>query len=180
MKKLITLPILLFVLYLAGPVWAAWDLRAALKARDVPRLEALVDWAALRANLKPRLADAVRANADQSGVVGGAVKRALAGSVLDRTVDLTVTPATLARLLAGREFVLNRTAKASGPPPATADPDDPDDPVPPRRLRWAFFESLNVFRIEATNPRLPGGRLIARLGRDGLTWRLVDIEVPPS
>lgn len=174
--------------YLAWPLLSAWHLRQAMMTRDVAALEQRVDWPLLRANLKPRLAGAVRANADQSGAVAGYLKRALGDLVADKGIDWLVTPQTLTRLLAGRELYLRRAQQAppspQAPPPtsapkgeATADADDPDDPMPPRRLRWAFFDGPNRFRFEAVHPRIPQARISAVLARQGLSWRLVDVDV---
>ena len=39
-----------------GPPWSAWQLRSAVKARDLPAIERNVDWPTLRANLKQTIA----------------------------------------------------------------------------------------------------------------------------
>jgi hypothetical protein len=102
-----------------------------------------------------------------------------------------VTPQTLGRILAGREFVATKLKKdpKEVPPPAPkrtapATPDDeelegedPEDPMPPRRLRWAFFESFDRFRIEAIHPRLKNTRMVAILGQQGFGWKLIDVSV---
>lgn len=164
--------------YVAGPLWAGWHLRQAIRNRDVAALEVRVDWPLLRANLKPRIAGAIIEDADKSGAIGGAVKRAL-GSVLSNTaVDAFVTPNNLSRILAGRAFMAGRTAdKPAVPSPATDETDDPDDPVPLKRVRWAFFESPTRFRVEATNPKLPNSRIVSIMAMQGLAWKLVDIDI---
>ena len=171
--------------YLAGPLWAGYRLRQGMLTRNVALLEAGVDWPLLRANLKPRIAGAIKDDADNSGMIGGALKRAV-GSVLSNTaVDTLVTPANLSRLLAGRNFMLAKfPSLAKTPPegapastPTTEDAEDPDDPMPPKRLRWAFFESPTRFRVEAVNPRLPNSRVVSILALEGLSWKLVDIDI---
>jgi ABC-type uncharacterized transport system permease subunit len=71
----------LAVLYLAGPLWAGWNLRQAMRNRDTASLEARVDWVTLRQNMKPRLAAALKDDADKSGVIGGLLKRAVGGTL---------------------------------------------------------------------------------------------------
>ena len=168
------------LVYLAGPLWAGWQLRQAIRSRDVAAMEARVDWPLLRANLKPRIAGAINDDADNSGAIGGAVKRAL-GSVFSNTaVDTLVTPSNLSRLLAGRSFLLERrttTGASKAPEPVAEDAEDPDDPMPPKRLRWAFFESPTRFRVEATNPKLPNSRIVSILALQGMSWKLVDIDI---
>jgi hypothetical protein len=171
----------LAVLYLAGPLWAGWNLRQAMRNRDAASLEARVDWIALRRNMKPRLAAALKEDADKSGIVGGLLKRAIGGTISDAAVDTLVTPGNLSRILAGRAFVINRfpsSLPGSGPPtPPDDDPEDADDPAPPRRIRWAFFESPTRFRVEAVNPKLPNARIVSTLALQGVSWRLVDVEI---
>ncbi len=182
-KRIVIGVVALALLYLAWPLWSGWQLRQAMKARDVATLEARVDWPTLRTNLKPRIALAVEQSAEQSGKVGAILKRALGGIVADKGVDYLVTPQNLSRVLAGREFVTARMKREPASPqqpapkaePTVDDPEDPDDPMPPRRLRWAFFESPTRFRIEATHPRIPNGRVVAILGQQGFGWKLVDV-----
>jgi hypothetical protein len=190
-KKLMAGVGVLALLFLAWPLFSAWQLHRAVKTRDIAALEARVDWTTLRANLKPRVSQALQDSAaDSNGIAGsvvGAVKRAISGVVAEKSIDLLVTPQTLSRLLAGREFVtgkLKKDPKDAAPVPKAASPDneeiegeDPEDPMPPRRIRWAFFESLDRFRIESVHPRLNGGRMVAILGQQGIGWKLIDISV---
>lgn len=170
--------------YLVGPLWAGWQLRQAIRTRDVAAMQSRVDWPQLRANLKPRITSAINDNADASGAIGGVLKRAL-GSVLSNTaVDTLVTPSNLSRILAGRAFMLERRggtdskgAASKVPEPVDDTAEDPDDPVPPKRVRWAFFESPTRFRVEATNPKLPNSRIVSILALQGLSWKLVDIDI---
>jgi Protein of unknown function (DUF2939) len=190
-KKIIAGAVALALLFLAWPLWSAWQLHRAMKTRDIASLETRVDWPTLRANMKPRITQAIQEDAAASGTITGALKRAISGVVADKGVDLLVTPQTLGRLLAGREFVaskLKRDPKDVAPPApkrsANSPPEeeeiegeDPEDPMPPRRLRWAFFESFDRFRIESVHPRLKGGRMVAILGQQGLSWKLIDVSV---
>jgi len=186
MKRIVTIAIAIAIAYIAWPLWSGWQLRQAVKSRDLAALETLVDWTALRANLKPRLASAVRENAEASTGMTGVLKRAIGAAAVERGVDYVVTPKNLARVLAGREFVLARMKEAPQPVPPDkndpakrddADADDPQDPVPPRRLRWAFFETPTRFRIEAEHPRVPDSRIVSILALQGLSWRLVDVDL---
>ena len=189
-KKLLAAVLTLALLFMAWPLWSAWQLHRAMKSRDIPALEARVDWPTLRANMKPRITQAIEDDAASSGSITGALKRAISGAVAAKGVDLLVTPQTLGRLLAGREFIatkLKKDPKGTPPPPkrslptepeeAETEGEDPEDPMPPRRLRWAFFESFDRFRIESVHPRLKGGRMVAILGQQGLSWKLIDVSV---
>lgn len=167
--------------YLAGPLWAGWQLRQGVKMRNEALLQAYVDWPQLRANLKPRISAAIKDNADNSGVISGTLKRALGSVLSDAAVETMVTPANLRRILAGRSFILQRkpdaVAKGQDPQQSSDEAEDPDDPMPPRRLRWAFFESPTRFRVESINPRLPGSRVVSTLALQGIGWKLVDVDI---
>ncbi len=179
----------LALLYLAWPLYAAWQLRQAVKSRDIAALEARVDWPVLRTNLKPKVLEAVRGNAEAATGLGGILKRAVGETIADKGIDWIVTPKNLSRILAGREFYAKRLQKDLPPPPAPgakqppvdasdpADLEDPDDPMPPRRIRWAFFESASRFRIEASHPRILNARIIAILGQQGFGWKLIDVSL---
>jgi hypothetical protein len=191
-RKLVAGVVFLALLFLAWPLWSAWQLHRAMKTRDIAALEMRVDWPTLRANMKPRITQAIDDNAANSGSISGALKRAISGVVADKGVDLLVTPQTLGRILAGREFVATklkkdpkdvpspapkRSAPSAAPEDEEIEGEDPEDPMPPRRLRWAFFESFDRFRIEAIHPRLKNTRMVAILGQQGLSWKLIDVSV---
>lgn len=180
MRKLALGLIAIFLAYLGTALWGAWRLRQAVLTRDLAALEARVDWPALRANLKPRISKLVGDEAEKYGRTGQILRKALEGTVASKAVDVLVTPAWLARALRGREFVISRTEpspRPAGPPPPPESDAEEADPMPPRRLRWAFFESPTRFRIEAVHPRLPDSRMVSILGLQGLSWKLVDVDV---
>jgi Protein of unknown function (DUF2939) len=168
---------LLLALYAAGPLWAGWHLRQAMKSRDSTALESRVDWPELRRVVKPRLAAAIREDADQSGVIGGLLKRTLGSTLSNAAIDAFLTPGNLSRLLAGRAFVLEKFPGSTPTGPAAEDTEDADDPVPPRRLRWAFFESPTRFRVESVHPKLANTRIVSILALQGISWRLVDVDI---
>lgn len=172
MRRLVAAILVAVLGYYAFALFGAWQLRQAVLARDPANLEARVDWPELRARLKPRLKAAVADETQKYGAAGQIIGKALQGAVADRAIDVLVTPAWVARALRGRELVPGGVMR-----PAQGDADDDADPMPPRRLRWAFFESPSRFRIEAVHPRLPGARIVAILGLVGVDWKLVDLDV---
>ena len=163
--------------YAAWPLWSAWQLRAAVKARDLPGIEQRVDWPMLRANLKQTVTANLRdekRNAD-SGAVSKALKRTLGPMLADRVIDGAVTPRTLASVLSGRL----PERDALDPPPSARGAGNDSEPVPdvlsPRRLRWAFFETPTRFRIEVADRQEPGKRVVSIFALQGASWKLVDV-----
>jgi hypothetical protein len=179
MRKLlisIVVALALAVAYAAWPVWSAWQLRSAIKARDLAAIERGVDWPTLRANLKQTIAASLaeRSRRPQTGYLGKAFQRTLGPFVANRVVDVAVTPGSLARILSGRlgESEMKDGASASGEGEADA---AAADPMSPRRLRWAFFEAPTRFRIEVADRREPARRIISVFALQGLGWKLVDV-----
>jgi hypothetical protein len=184
MKKFLIIPVLLFVAYFAWPAAAAWQLRVAVKARDMPAIESKVDWVTLRANLKQTIGGNLKEESDkeQHGVFKRALLRGLAPYAADKVIDLAVTPATLSKLLAGRSMLeglgigrppeMKPAGEAAG---QDADADPAADPLAPRRLRWMFFESPTRFRIEVIDLKMPGKRVVSILALQGASWKLVDV-----
>jgi hypothetical protein len=182
MRKLLFVPLMLMLAYLAWPLAVAWQLRVAVKSNDIAAIEGKVDWATLRANLKQTIGSNLKEKSTdpQRGVVTrmliGTIGPAAAGAV----IDFTVTPLTLGKVLAGRSLLddLGMTRQRdAGTSSAEDDPaDDPTaDPLAPRRLRWAFFESPTRFKLEATDRKVPGKRVISILALQGFRWKLVDV-----
>ena len=183
-KLLVAIPLFLGLAYAAWPAWSAWQLRSAVKARDIATIERKVDWPLLRANLKRTVGDSLRDDGKNpdAGIFTRAFKRTLP-MVVDPVIDTAVTPRTLSHVLAGRVLLNEFKAKMPGrrtTSPAPADEAEVDaeaeaDPLPPRRLRWAFFESPTRFRIEVADRKDPNRRIVSVLELQGVAWRLVDV-----
>jgi hypothetical protein len=179
MRKLwILLLVLIMALgYTAWPLLSAWQLRSALKARDLPTIEARVDWPTLRANLKQTIAANLRddSRSPGAGAVAKALKRTLGPVVAGRMVELVVTPRTLGRVLAGRMAAAEIKSEASGAASDDAEAAAVGDTLAPRRLRWAFFETPTRFRIEVADRTEPAKRAVSIFALQGVSWKLVDV-----
>jgi hypothetical protein len=174
-RKLLILPIVLaMVSYAAWPVWSAWQLRAAIKARGLAGIESRIDWPTLRSNLKQRIAIYLEDESPDGGVLR-TVKRMLVPFAASRIVEIAVTPRTLALLLAGD--LAGSATKPSAPSGVESDAavDAISDQLSLRRLRWAFFQTPTRFRIEVTAQSDPTKRLVSVLAVQGGSWKLVDV-----
>ncbi len=179
---LLIFPLVLLGLgYAAWPAWSAWQLRAAVKARDVAAIERKVDWPQLRANLKRTIAANLQdeTKSPDAGFLTKTVKRTLGPFVANRLIDVAVSPRTLAHVLAGRldaaEMARDATVGATGSEDAKEAEAIANDALSPRRLRWAFFESPTRFRIEIADRREPRKRVVSIFALQGAIWKLVDV-----
>ena len=175
MRKLLILPFALAALaYAAWPGLSAWQLRSAVKSRDVAGIESRVDWPTLRSNLKQRFATYFK---DEGGSADAGfvstLKRTLGPLVASQMVEIAVTPSTLAFVLAGGLTAgeIKRDVSVGN----DAEVDAIDDQLSARRLRWAFFETPTRFRVEATAQTDPSKRVVSIFALKGASWKLVDV-----
>lgn len=174
MRKLLILPIVLAtVSYAAWPVWSAWHLRAAIKARDLVGIESRVDWPTLRSNLKQTVAIYLDDQSPDGGLLS-TVKRTLVPFAASQMVEFAVTPRTLALVLAGD--LAGSATKPTNTIESDAAVDAINDQLSLRRLRWAFFETPGRFRIEVTAQTDPTKRVVSILAVQGGSWKLVDVH----
>jgi hypothetical protein len=174
-RKLLILPIFLVMASYAGwPAWSAWQLRAAIKARDLTGIENRVDWPTLRSNLKQTIGVYLEDVSPGDGVLSN-VKRMLVPFAAGQMVEIAVTPRTLALVLAGDLAGSATKSNAAHGVDSDAALDVISDQLSLRRLRWAFFETPTRFRIEATAQRDPTKRVVSILALEGAGWKLIDV-----
>ena len=175
MRKLLILPILLaMVSYAAWPISSAWQLRAAIKARDLAGIESRVDWPTLRSNLKQTIAVYLEDESPAGGMFSN-VKRVLVPFAASQMVEIAVTPRTLALVLAGDLAGSATKPNTPGGIESDAAVDAISDQLSLQRLRWAFFETPTRFRIEAVAQTDPTKRVVSVLGLQDGSWKLVDV-----
>lgn len=175
MKKwLIALAIVLALLLgygIAGPWLAIRGIHSAIEARDPNKLERYVDFPALRANMRAKLARRLLTSATNSRgqVLGGDLGRGLIGDVTDHAVDAMVSPMGIALLLEGRALA----HRATGRGPGIGEKDDAADPLLHAKTR---FESPS--RFTATVDSAEGRQVVFVFERHWLGWKLSDIRLP--
>jgi hypothetical protein len=147
--------------------WSAWQLRAAVKARDSRhRPRRLADIAQQFQAIDWRLSQGGGPNPD-AGLRH--TQRTLGPLVAGQSIEIAVTPSTLAFVLAGNLAASEIKRDVS----ANAEVDAIDDQLSPRRLRWAFFETPTRFRIEATAQTDRTKRVVSIFALSGSSWKLV-------
>jgi hypothetical protein len=172
MKKWIGLAIALLLLlggiYVGSPYYAAWNLKAAAVSGDAGRLDAAVDFAAVRASLKTQLSamliDRIIAdpNVKQSAFAG--LGRIMMPAIVDRTVDAVVNPDSLAALVRGSRSFRAREA------PGTQNLDVRYD------YQWV---GTDHFRLSLTNIRTQEAGPSLLFERRGLaSWKVIELRLP--
>lgn len=168
--------VVLWAAYLASPFWAARDLAAALETGDLPRIEARVNFRALRLSVARQIASEALAQKAALGLVGGSEAQ-LATSALAVASEPMLGEIVTAQGLA----VIVRTLR----PAVEAAPGRPDlgfrglgqIPAVLASSRWRGFRTVYI----TLPPRAPPDsqiRLQLRLSR--LSWRLVALELTPA
>lgn len=176
MKKLLVLLGLVAVLLagwlVAGPYLTLRGLSHAIEQKDTTRLDRYVDFPMLRANLRAQLDDYVvrRAGPDvQSNLVGALLLTA--GQRLSGTaVDAMVTPTGIGALLEGHTLWKRASNDLESNDAYAA-------PKAARPLEGAThrFESLSRFTATTQTTQ---GPVVFVLQRQGLRWKLVNIDLP--
>ena len=161
--------------YLGSPFWAFQQLKEAAQAGDKDRLAALVDFPAVREDLKRQVdSGAVKLAREASGVGFPAVMAlGKLGSLLgDRAIDKLVTPKAIATMISlgrsprdpqAREEVAEAQSGRTTPQPS---------------VRYAYL-SPDRFRVALAPNAQSDVAAALILQRQGLvSWRVEQIELP--
>ncbi len=179
MNKLIAGLALIGALFLAAyggsPYWAVQQLREAARTGDQEKLEAHVDFPAVRDSIKSQLnaaiAERVRAEGGAENnnpfAVLGAI---LAPAIVDQAVNAYVTPDAIAKMVKEGE------APAAGDAAPTEE--ESADKEPKTKVSYAYA-SLDRFKAKFTREDQPDEPLVITMERRGLFgWKLVRIDLP--
>ncbi|MCC4606317.1 DUF2939 domain-containing protein [Xanthomonas campestris pv. zinniae] len=176
-KRWWLLPLLIVALLagyvVAGPYLAIRGISQAVADRDAGQLDRHVDFPSLRVNLKAQLDDYLIRQAGssaQSSLFGGVALR-LASGISGAGVDTLITPLGIAALLQGHS-VWNRVIGD------TVSADTYAAPSPARPLQGATQRFESTRRFTATTYTATGAPVVFVLTRQGLRWRLTDIQLP--
>jgi hypothetical protein len=194
MKKKLWLVLAVLVLaaaltaYFASPIFAFRSLAEAAETGDEAKLERMVDFPAVREDLKIQLKDRLigALQQDQALASGpfGQLGALLGPSIVDQVVDVAVTPQGVAAMVRSGRAPLSDMVPTP-PPAAVAEPVPAPAPAPDtaddgRETSFAY-QGVNRFRATTTTPEAPDAPLGWVLERRGLiAWKLVRIELPPE
>lgn len=173
----IKLSIVLVLLFAVGGYVAATpyitlgSMRDALSNNDPDAFNANVDFPAVRQDMKERISLMVmeKTRKESNNNPLAAFAASFAGKFTDRLVDGLVTPAAIAKMMSGS--TIKEASKGGG----TVEPD-------PEQMKKAVdnarmgYDSFNQFSVWMTSDNGKETRFV--LGRSGIGWKLIRIELP--
>jgi hypothetical protein len=157
----------------AAPVLAAQGLIRAAKAGDARKLEALVDFPALRQSLKEELNAELVARMRRDPEVAesglGGLGLMLAPMLLSGAVDTFVTP----------EMVAQMVVTAEAPDPTDPPEPEPGDAADANDVHQSWgYRDLDHFAVTLTDRDRPDQQLALILERRGLfAWKLAAVDL---
>lgn len=170
MKKWVALVALLVVilggLYVGSPYYAIHSLRQAAIEADIDKLEASVDFPAVRESLKAQLSAALMAKMQGNNEIRdnpfAGLGALLMPTIVDRLVDTFVTPDGIAALMRGQKPNDKRKLERN-----------PDIEATSRYL------GLDRFRVTLRNTKLNSKGPSFLFERRGFaSWKLIKLEIP--
>ena len=170
-------------LYAGSPILVFQQLQAAARAGDKDRLEALVDFPAVRENLKKQVDSHVTKLARTASGVGYPVAMILGriGAALgDKSVDRLVTPESISAMVNLGEARHGRHHHAAEADAGAAKDGPPADAGETGRIvtHYAYL-TPDRFRVSVAPASQPDVAVGLIMDRQGLfSWRVQEIELP--
>ena len=172
----------------AAPLLTFNALADAARSGQPDRLERLVDFPAVRENLKMQLTDRLAGAIGRDDGLGrspfGALGALLAPTLVNQIVEAAVTPAGIAAIVRSGRAPMSEAqpGKTALPPPPETSPPPPSDanPAPRKPKKTAFaYRDLNTFAATTTvGDAAPLTWVLER--RNLVGWKLAAIELPPA
>ena len=169
-KIIAALVVALLAIYLAAaPYITVYQIKSAAKAHDGAALSQHIDFASVRQSLKDQMnAKFMRELGQKSAGLGepfAVFGLALAGVVVDKAVDVYVTPSGVTQLMQGHK-----------PQPAEDNAPASSQERKPLADATMGYQSLNSFVVKAPNDDAEITQFV--LSRRGLGGKLTEIIVP--
>ena len=155
--------------WFASPWWTLKAMREAAAAHDEKALSAHVDYPALRASVKSRIAKQM---AGSGGGDGGETLATVVAAIAAPIVDAAITPQGVQAM-----FEVRDVTRPGGAAPAPATTESVLPSLPAANDHPAIErDEIDQFRVHWQEPGT--GTMVFR--RHGLGWKLVGIDLPPA
>ena len=158
--------------FYASPYVVIERVRRAADRGDVETVNAHVDFPALRQSVK----EALRTHLDGRNPLAR-LGITLSPGMGDVIVDTLVTPENVRQMMQGRAPRPGRVARRSGA--GDGERDASGERAPRDADAHLHYESWDRFAVDFRNERRPQDQLTLVWARDGLSWTLIGIRVPP-
>ena len=175
MKKFLIIAIAclsLLMLYVGvGPYLVASEIKESVIEKDSEKLSKNIEFPLLRKNIKEQLNAVImkQSASELEENIFIALALTLATTVTDKIVDSFITPSGLSQLMEGGKNTDGNTQKI--------EVSKKQDKELFKEVRYTY-DSLDKFSVWSSNYRGEEIRFILR--RNGLVWKLVNIEIPMS
>lgn len=153
----------------ASPYLALNNIKNAAKARDAEELSSYIDFPSVKQGVKDQVKAKFATEMLTGGDQGGfeALGSMFATAMIDQLVDGLVSPEGLSAMMLGDQ---EQAAKEA---PTTQEQSSPSD-----NLEYETgYDSFNDFHVNLSNPTTDK-TVKVMLHRDGLNWKIVDIDFP--
>ncbi|WP_088459366.1 DUF2939 domain-containing protein [Acinetobacter soli] len=185
LKYLLILLVLVILGYVvASPYWVVYQIQNAVQKNDAQTLSRYIDFPSVQTHLKERIHIRLGDLQDQQNGPANALGALVASSLMDRLVEVALTPEGMILLLQGKalkerfersylEQNLNQDMYSnpeSDAPKATTAEEQP-------AMRYSgHYEAWNAFEVTLQTQQDKEVQFI--LHRSGWSWKLVDIKIP--
>lgn len=166
-KSTLIAVIILFTGYFSYlPYMTAHQLGEGLRLRDSDKLNDVIDFASVRQGIKDqvnnKMMTSLKTDKSLKDNPFSGITMVLATSMVDRIVDVVMTPVGMVNLMKRGDLALS-------------EPDDQSIPINPIDDARLEYDSFSKFSIWITSDKGSETRMIMR--REGITWRVVKIDL---
>ncbi|QER38334.1 DUF2939 domain-containing protein [Acinetobacter suaedae] len=176
----IMLVLLVFGYLFASPYLTIYQIRQAIEQEDSAALASHIDFPSVRQSLKDQvnaqmLQDMPQAPSSERGLAAfGAI---LASSMLDKVVDVMVSPQGVAMLMQGKQLKDSLPLQANSDFQTPPSSESTSSTHAEKASYKGRYQSFNQFAVEIQHPhnRFPT-KII--LQRTGLSWKVTQIQLP--
>ena len=178
MKKIILIAGLVLVMIggyvAAGPYLTVYAIKNGVVDKDPEKLSENIDFSALRQSVKEQINSQMMqgVTTELKDSPFAALAAGFASKMIDGVVDVIITPNGLAKIMEGdnpdvKKYKNNKSSARSN--------DTPKKENLFKNARYSY-DSLSEFSIYVPNNK--GEEATFLLKRQGLSWKLVDIQIP--
>lgn len=172
LKIVVSIVAIIFAIYVvAAPYITVHQIKEAAKLRDGEALSEHIDFPSVRQSFKDQLnakfAKAMSEDKEMSDSLFAPLGMAFASVVIDKAIDVYVTPAGITQLMAGESLQADAEQEVSR--------DEPTDREPLSDASMSY-EALNKFSVRVKDK--DGEEIKFVLRRRGIGWKMTDIIIP--